>query len=325
MMGVKQQGVALITAILMVALATVAAVAMATRQQLDIRRTGNLLHGTQAITYGEAAESWARVVLERDLTRNAIDHLNEDWHTRADSMVEGGGVTGCVYDMQGRFNINSIIDNTGNRIPAAVDRFKSLLQNLGLADELADYLADFIDEDVTLGFPVGAEDNDYLVLQQGYRTSNRPLASVTELRLVKGFDAEVISKLIPHIIALPEAAPINVNTATAEVLRSLVATGGSSPGISLADVENLIKTRKTTPFTTVADFLAEPGISAVAGSIVTSLLSVNSQWFQLRAVSATGQANVQLTSLIQRVGGKTSVIMRERLLHEPLPKGSDEC
>ncbi len=309
----------------MVAIATVAAVAMATRQQLDIRRTGNLLHGTQAITYSEAAESWARVVLARDLTKNKIDHLKEDWHTRADSMVEGGGVTGCVYDMQGRFNINSIIDNTGKRIPAAVDRFKTLLQNLGLADELADYLADFIDKDDALGFPVGAEDNDYLVLQQGYRTSNKPLVSVTELRLVKGFDAEVISKLMPHISALPEGAPINVNTATAEVLRSLIASGGGSPGISLADAESLIKTRETKPFEMVADFLAEPGISAVAASIDKTMLSVNSQWFQMRAMSGTGQANAQLSSLIQRVGGKTSVIMRERLLHEPLPKGSDEC
>ena len=44
----RQRGVALITALLVVALATVAAVAMATRQQLDIRRTGNLLHGEQA-------------------------------------------------------------------------------------------------------------------------------------------------------------------------------------------------------------------------------------------------------------------------------------
>ena len=43
----RQRGVALVTALLVVSLATVAAVAMATRFQIDLRRTGNLLNGEQ--------------------------------------------------------------------------------------------------------------------------------------------------------------------------------------------------------------------------------------------------------------------------------------
>ena len=61
-----QRGVALVTALLVVALATVAAVAMASRQQLDVRRTANLLQGDQAYVYAQAVEDWARVVLKRD-------------------------------------------------------------------------------------------------------------------------------------------------------------------------------------------------------------------------------------------------------------------
>ena len=60
-----QRGVALVTALLVVSLATVAAVAMAMRQQIDVRRTANLLHGEQAYAYAVAAESWARVILRR--------------------------------------------------------------------------------------------------------------------------------------------------------------------------------------------------------------------------------------------------------------------
>ena len=40
----QQRGVALITAVLIVALVTVVAAAMATRQVLDIRRTENIIH-----------------------------------------------------------------------------------------------------------------------------------------------------------------------------------------------------------------------------------------------------------------------------------------
>lgn len=322
----QQQGVALVTAILMVTMATVAAVAMATRQQLDIRRTGNLLHGTQAVAYTEAAESWARVVLERDFTKNKFDSLEEDWHCKPPvSMVEGGGVAGRVFDMQGRFNINSLIDTTGKRIPEAVDRFKVLLRALSIEDNLADYLADFIDEDVALGFPNGAEDNDYLLLQPGYRTANRPLGSVTELRLVKGFDAETITKLQPHISALPESTPINVNTASAEVLQSLVPSTGSSPGISLADAETIIETRASKGFEKTADFMALPVIDAHKAAIDPATISVDTQWFQMRSVAKIGQAQAELSSLIQRVSGKTSVIMRERLLHESLDEKSEDC
>jgi len=45
------RGVALLTVLLVVALATTTAVAMASRQQLDIRRTENTLYQGQALMY----------------------------------------------------------------------------------------------------------------------------------------------------------------------------------------------------------------------------------------------------------------------------------
>ena len=57
-----ERGVALVTALLVVSLATVAAAAMATRLHVDMRRTANLLHSEQAYAYAIAAESWARVI-----------------------------------------------------------------------------------------------------------------------------------------------------------------------------------------------------------------------------------------------------------------------
>ena len=78
MTGMKgpQRGVALVTALLVVSLVTVAAVAMATRQQVDVRRTANLLHGEQAYAHAVSAESWARVVLRRDELANAVRRVS---------------------------------------------------------------------------------------------------------------------------------------------------------------------------------------------------------------------------------------------------------
>ena len=46
--GRKQKGVALITAILIVAIAAIAATEMAVRQQIDMRRAANMLDGDKA-------------------------------------------------------------------------------------------------------------------------------------------------------------------------------------------------------------------------------------------------------------------------------------
>jgi len=306
-----QRGVALVTAILMVALATVAAVAMATRQQLDIRRTGNLLHSEQAWAYVLGAESWARVVLARDLRESQRDSLDEDWATQVPAaLVEGGSVAGRLVDLQGRFNINSLVSQ-GRAVPAAVDRFKRLLQVLEISETLAEALVDWLDEDINAGFPDGAEDNAYLLVQPAYRTANRPMASVSELRLVQGFTAEVVDKLLPFVCALPSSsAAVNVNTAPPEVLRTLAA------GLSEADGEALAAARDQNPFDDVAKFLAE---APLAGKQVDpDSVSVSSQWFRLLAASDVGQGHAELTSLIQRSRRQTAVVRRERLLREPV-------
>ena len=77
--GHRQQGVALITALLIVALATVVSVRISTHLQLDVRRTGNIIATDQALQYNMEAEAWARRILKSDREDNKIDHLDEDW------------------------------------------------------------------------------------------------------------------------------------------------------------------------------------------------------------------------------------------------------
>ena len=66
----KQSGAALITAILITAIATIAAVSMASRQHLDIRRTTNVIESSQAYLFALGAEEWGKQVLVRDRQDN---------------------------------------------------------------------------------------------------------------------------------------------------------------------------------------------------------------------------------------------------------------
>jgi len=311
-MVLRQQGVALITALLIVAMVTVAAVAMATRQQMDIRRTGSMLHGEQAYAYLLGAESWAEVVLARDKRDTKLDTLYEDWSTQPPvSIVEGGSIIGRIVDMQGRFNVNGLVDGKGVANKDAITRYKRLLRQLDLDESLAEALADWIDSDINVLFPNGAEDDTYLNASTPYRTANRLLVDVSELRLVKGYEPEVIEKLHPFIAVLPEDTPLNINTASAEVLITV------AENMSLSDGESLIATRGEDGFETVAKFTGEPELAGKK-QMTTGKLGVESQWFLMVSEATIGQSRARLASLIQRTDKATLVVRRQREFLEPV-------
>ena len=306
-----ERGVALVTALLVVALATVAAVAMATRLHVDLRRAGNLLHGEQAYAYAIAAESWARVILKRDAGDNESDSLQVDWATSLPPIaVEGGLVDGQILDLQGRFNVNNLVGDDGK--PSVVDRdyFNRLLVVLGLDPALTNALLDWIDPDIDASYPDGAEDDTYLLNDPPYRAANRPLSSVSELGLVRGFTAEVMAVLEPHITALPGHAGINVNTATVEILSAL------NENLTEADVDALIQDRGEDGYEGKEAFLAH---DAMAGLEIDVDIGTSSNWFNVQTDVLVGRGRARLQSLVLREDGPARVVSRVRTRQRLLP------
>jgi len=302
----SQQGVAIITALLIVAIATTISINISTRLQLDIRRTANIITADQAWQYTLAAESWSRRVLQTDRRNNSIDHYGEDWAIELPALpVEGGYIRGKLTDLQGCFNLDSLAPNgTVNQL--AVERFKRLLRNLDLRPELADAVVDWLDTDVQTTIPDGAEDGYYMNLEQAYRSANSAMLSPSELRLVRGFeDIAVYNRLLPYVCAYGAAAPINVNTATAEVLRSL------ANDITESDAAAIIEHRNETAF---ADINAFTGFNNLKDSVKqVDGLSVSSDYFMLETESKIGQARVRMYSVIHRDNtGQTTVLARTR-------------
>jgi general secretion pathway protein K len=307
----RQRGVALVTALLVVSLATVAAVAMVTRLQVDMRRTGNLLNGEQAYAYAIAAESWAYVILRRDVKESDYDSLGENWATALPPIaVEGGFVNGRIEDLQGRFNINNLIDDGGEptEAEAAVNEeelayFTRLLELLELETSLVPALLDWLDADINTRFPDGAEDDTYLLADPPYRAANRPMVSISELRLVKGFTPEVIAVLEPHVTALPEETVININTATPAVLRAL------HQDLDDSGVEQLIADRGEDGYDDVGTFLEH---DALAGLDLDIDVDITSDWFNVLTATSVGRGQVQLESLFWRGDEQLQVLSRVR-------------
>lgn len=245
------EGVALITVMLILALATILAVSMSSRQQLDIHRSANVFNFEQAYQYVLGAESWAKQILKRDLDDNKIDSLEDDWATVLPPLpIEGGQMSGQLEDLQARFNLNNLVQN-GKLQTLHIDRFKRLLVNLELNEDIHSAIVDWIDLNQQSGF-LGAEDSEYLNIIPAYRAANQAMGDVSELLLVKGIDFKSYEKLQPFVCVLKSETQINANTASAEVISSIVT------GISIADAKSIVVDRDKKVFDKLSDFMQHP-------------------------------------------------------------------
>lgn len=298
-----EAGIALVTALLVVSLATVAVVATASRHQLDIARTANVLDTDQAYMYALGAESWAAEILARDRQRGDIDSLDEAWaQIIAPITLDEGVLSGRIEDMQGRFNLNNLVENDQISESDLV-QLRRLLEALELNREVADAAADWIDPDRDVRIPDGAEDDDYLLQRPPYRSGNTLMASPSELRLVKGFSQETYERLAPFVTALPVRTGTNLNTASAPVLMSLV------DDLSQSDAETVISDRGPQGFSDVQEFLDHP---LVSGRVIQAdNLELSSGYFQVTSVAQFGRGRTRLVSLLYRPAeGRMGVIKR---------------
>lgn len=297
------RGVALVTALLLTALATMMAVSLVSNQHIDIRRTANLVEGDRAYLFALGIEDWVKQVLTRDdLTKDGLD---EDWAlVLPPIVVEGGQVTGKMEDLQARFNLNNLLDNEAISAPD-VAIFRRLLANLGLDMALAEPVLDWLDKDVDARFEngFGAEDDEYMGGEVPYRTSNGPMSSPSELLLVKGFDAKIFQTLQPYIIALPSRTAINVNTASAIIISAL------NENITMADAEAIITIREDGSFNDINAFIQQDVIKAQ--NLPAEGLDIKTSYFLLDAFARYGdRGRGKLYSILYRQNGRVDVIMR---------------
>ena len=291
---IRARGVALITALLITALAGSVAANLAWDNALDLRRTMVLLYRDQAVQVAVGSEGWVRTILRDDLAGSSNDHLDEIWATDIpalpiDSEAVQGQIWGNIEDLQGRFNINNLIGPDGEVDQPAFEQFERLLAALDLDTRLAGATADWLDPDQDELIPDGAEDPLYSSLTPAYRTANQRISNITELAAVDGMDRGSFEILLPHIAALPGRTAVNVNTASIPVLQSL------GPNITLGDAEGLVSAREDGGFVDYADIFAP-----LVDPNLVQWIAESSSFFQLKAVVQIDTVRVSLFTVLHR-------------------------
>ncbi len=290
----RQRGLALVTAVLVVALAATIAAFIAFGQQLWLRQMENMADRARADFLQRGALAWGLIALEEDRNKS-VDHLGEDWARPLPPLpVPGGAIRASVEDAQGRFNLNNLWRQGGLNGPDS-KVFENLLIQLDLAVDLRDALAEWLHPN---GGRDGAADIEYLQLDPPYRAGRQGhhgLTSVDELRLVRGFTAEVVEKLRPYVTVIPVPVAVNVNTASAPVLAAMV------DNMTAAQAEQIVEARKTTPFSNDGEFRKQlpPGLAVVKDFV----LDVRTSYFLVMLDIAMGRHYRRAEALLLRPPG----------------------
>ena len=295
------RGVVLLSMLLILALLSAVAFHMVGRHGLLVAQARYSFTQDQALSYAIGAEALARQVLYQDFTQTGVDvdHLEETWaRPLTPFAVEDGMMEVQVRDLNSCFNLNSLL---GAGTQQNHERLRTLLRNLRLPETHADAWRDWIDADEEIhGF--GAEDGDYLLLENAYRTANRPAGHLSELRLLRDMNREVYDAVKPHLCVLPtETLQINVNTADAVVLSSL------DSSINPQQMQNLVQGERT--FASVSEATnANPELRGA-----TSVMSVTSEFFEVHVRAEVGESRVELASVMKRDpnNGNITLISRD--------------
>ena len=291
----RQQGAAIITALLIVVIVATVATALLAQQSESLTRVTRATERTQLILHANTTLEWARTALLLQQKNSTYISLAQPWAQGLVARpIETATAVGSLRDAQSKFNINNLIDASGKRRDADVEIFTRLLTALKLDSAIANAIVDWLDSDDDVSNPGGAENDYYWRLRPGYRAPNRGVLIIDEIRRIKGIDDDTFNALIAFVTAIPtqngERTRININTASSELLQAVLNTS------SVEDVTELIR-RRELPYSTIED-LKERN-KTVKPAIVDQFLDTKSRYFEA-SLAITGEvAQVRLAALLQ--------------------------
>ncbi|MCO1335127.1 type II secretion system minor pseudopilin GspK [Microbulbifer sp. OS29] len=220
----RQKGVALIVVLLVMVIAIAAVSHAIMRDQIAISRSGALLANTQLAEFVEAAEAWTRVTLLTDFEDDQedsenVDHAFEAWAFPVlEFNPDNGKIRMNIKDLHSCFNVNNLSDSSDT---VQFTIFKRLVSNVTGKSELADSIADWVDDGDTPR-TVGTEDDGYLSREIAHRTPDSMISDISELSSVLDMEREDWQKLAPFLCVLPETGTrININSAPEELIEAI--------------------------------------------------------------------------------------------------------
>lgn len=299
----RQRGVALITVLLVFAVVAVIAAEMLRRSQLNLRSVSNLIDARQAWYYALSGEALARQVLAADTKSdntkpNKKDSLDEDWARLGEQQPfesEGGAIKVEIHDLQGRFNLNSIVDDKGQLIEGeGLQRLRQLFIAAGVDGAYANAWRNWVSAS---GGAAGSGDTT----ASAYEPPERPEADISALRMLNDMTPADYDKIAPHVATLPTPAAgqkidLNINTADATVLASF-------GGVIASQASTIRSKQRSGGYAKLDD---------VPGAIDVKGIGVTSSYFEVITTVKYLDQMLRLRSVLERDQNSGAITVRSR-------------
>ncbi len=309
----RQQGAAIVTALLVVMLATAVVSSLFLRESVALRSVENRLSLSQTRWIERAAIDWAKVILRADANAGNADHLGEPWavpvaETKLDETVTAGArisensrpasLAGQIIDFQSRFNLTALVIN-GQVSKPHLDAARKLFTLTDVPESLVDMLLARL-----LRSQVQVIDG------RAIPAAETPLLRLSDLLGVTGFDAAILEKIEPFAVVIPitagvpPATLVNINTAAPEVIAAMV------PNLDLAVARRFVVRRERTFFRDLNEASLQMDGQPTLPPV---LLSVGSSYFLLRGMVRFDRVEVTSETLLVRTSGKVDIVWQQRL------------
>lgn len=281
--ALRQRGMAVIAALLVVVAASALATAVIERQGLMAGILITERDRVQASMLLQGGLDWSRVILLMDARSSPTTRLDGLWAHPVIGLPVGTAedpdralFSGQVEDEQSKYNLRNLAE-AGRIDERELEALKNLLRWLDIEPDLA----------TTMAQRVAASQHS-----EAGPPAAVGLRSLDDLRSLQGFTPAVIDTLQAFITILPVATHINANTASAEVLGAVV------PELGLAGARELTVQRdKGMWFTNRGDFINRVRIREPDAG---QRIGVNSNWFRVTGEVTVGATLVGLRALLHR-------------------------
>lgn len=308
----SERGMVLLMVLLVIALLTSLLTEFSFSTLVDLRLAETYRDSTRAFYLARGGITVGRMLLDQDRRTTNYDAPNELWAQGLANFPVGGGYLNLTgEDLNAKLNLNLLVDANGVNIDTVTkDRLKTLLDLIGAddPDTLIDSLVDWLDTD-DRPEPNGAEDNYYLSRATPYPTSDRPLASLEELSLVRGFDADLLKRLRPYVTVygpknmnVQAAHKVNVNTASREVLTAVLdaAHTGTSLAQEEAAADRVLELRKQGPITNIRSELTNLADFDGLQSVALQYFDVNGHYFRITSEADVNDGRRTISAVVTK-------------------------
>jgi general secretion pathway protein K len=294
----QQRGAALLIAMVILTMMATLASSMVWQQWRAVQVEAAERARVQSAWILMGALDWSRLILREDARENLrngnVDHLGEIWATplaearlstflAADQNNTDDGpeafLSGSMSDAQSRYNLRNLVDpSTGKVLPAEQAILERLLESIAVSTDVAVRIAKQLNSATSLVNPAA--------------NSPLPPESVAELTWL-GIDEATAQLIQPYVVMLPIRTPVNLNTASAQVLAAVI------DKLDLGGAERLVQARQRNFFHSVLDAQNVVGANF---SLSPDRVGVGSSFFEVSGRLRLGDRTLEERSMVQRTG-----------------------